>query len=108
VAGNEYVDYMREANITHTVISQDTNYRHNYATVGGVAPVVPLSIMRVLVIDDDVLGLLPSKFNLTVAEGGLSDMYTLRLTSEPQGLVFVTIRSEPPGQLYTDERLVRL
>lgn len=33
VAGNEFVDYMREANITHTVISQDTNYRHNYATV---------------------------------------------------------------------------
>lgn len=74
--------------------------------VGGVAPVVPLSIMRVLVIDDDVLGLLPSKYNLTVAEGGLTDMYTLRLTSEPQGLVFITISSDPPDQIFTDERLV--
>lgn len=62
-------------------------------------------VWQVRVLDDDTQGVYASKSQLVVSEDGLTDSYTLRLSSQPTGIVIIVLSSDPPNQLMVDPRM---
>eukprot|EP00959_Pyramimonas_sp_CCMP1952_P226992 4745965-Pyramimonas_sp.AAC.1 len=55
--------------------------------------------MHIIVLDDDGAGVFASKTNLSISEAGRTDLYTVRLASQPKGTVIVTLTADPAAKI---------
>ena len=78
---DDQVDSDRSTTVTHSVSGAD------YGSVSAAAVSVSLT-------DDDAKGVTVSKTSLTIAEDGGTDTYTVKLNSQPTGMVTIQVASD--------------